>query len=336
MLKKTFKQIIPLICYASFALADINVYTHRHYESDKILFKSFTKVTGIKVNIIKGSADQLTQRLQSEGKNSPADILLTVDAGRLTRAKNLGLLEPIKSDKLIQNVPKNMRDSENYWFGITVRARVIVYAKDRVKNTELSTYEDLADPKWEGRIVVRSSNNIYNQSLMASLINVNGTENALKWAKAVRNNMARKPRGNDRDQARAVASGIADLAVINTYYLGLLENSSDKADREVAKKLEVFFPNQNDRGTHINISGGAVTSSSKNKKEAIKFLEFLTEKENQKIFCDSNYEYPLDYKSTTDETLMKWGKFKAEDINLSILGLNNTEAVKLFDLAGWE
>ena len=171
---------------------------------------------------------------------------------------------------------------------------------------------------------------------MASLINVNGTENALKWARAVRNNMARKPRGNDRDQARAVASGIADLAVINTYYLGLLENSSDKADREVAKKLKVFFPNQDDRGTHVNVSGGAVTSSSKNKKEAIKFLEFLTEKENQKVFCGSNYEYPLDYKNTTDETLMKWGKFKAEDINLSILGLNNTEAVKLFDLAGWE
>ena len=336
MLIKFFRQMIPLICGFSFVLADINVYTHRHYDSDKILFKNFTNLTGIKVNIIKGSADQLIQRLQSEGKKSPADILLTVDAGRLTRAKDLGLLQPIISNKLIQNVPKNMRDIENYWFGLTVRARVMVYAKDRVKSNELSTYEDLANPKWKGRIVVRSSNNIYNQSLMASLINVNGTENALKWAKAVRNNMSRKPRGNDRDQARAVASGIADLAVINTYYLGLLENSSDKADREVAKKLEVFFPNQNDRGTHINISGGAVTSSSKNKKEAIKFLEFLTEKENQKLFCDSNYEYPLDYKSTTDETLMKWGKFKAEDINLSILGLNNAEAVKLFDLAGWE
>jgi iron(III) transport system substrate-binding protein len=171
---------------------------------------------------------------------------------------------------------------------------------------------------------------------MASLINVNGTEKALKWAKAVRNNMSRKPRGNDRDQARAVASGVADLAVINTYYLGLLENSSNKEDREVAKKLKVFFPNQNNRGTHINISGAAVTASSKNKIEAIKFLEFLTEKENQKIFSESNYEYPLDYKNTKNETLLKWGKFKAEDINLSILGLNNAEAVKLFDLAGWE
>ena len=336
MLIKIFKQIILLLCVVSFILADINVYTHRHYDSDKVLFKAFTKVTGIKVNIIKGGADQLIQRLQSEGENSPADVLLTVDAGRLTRAKNLGLLEPVISNRLIQNVPKNMRDNENHWFGLTVRARAIVYAKDRVKISELSTYEDLANPKWKGRIVVRSSNNIYNQSLMASLINANGTSNALKWAKSVRNNMARKPRGNDRDQARAVASGLADLAVINTYYLGLLANSSDKADREVAKKLKVFFPNQNERGTHINVSGGAVTASSKNKREAIKFLEFLTEKENQKIFSESNYEYPLDYKNTKNETLIKWGKFKADEIDLSILGLNNTQAVKLFDLAGWE
>ena len=336
MLIKKLKQKIAFIYVVSFLLADINVYTHRHYNSDKILYEKFTKLTGIEVNIIKGSADQLIQRLQSEGKNSPADVLLTVDAGRLVRAKNLGLLEPISSNRLIHNVPEIMRDNENYWFGLTVRARVIVYAKDRIQNTELSTYEDLANPKWKGRIVVRSSNNIYNQSLMASLINANGTENALKWAKSVRRNMARKPRGNDRDQARAVASGVADIALINTYYLGLLENSPDKADREVAKKLNIFFPNQNGRGTHINVSGGAVTASSKNKKEAIKFLEFLTEKENQKIFSNSNYEYPLDYKNGAAEYLMKWGKFNAEDIDLSILGLNNAEAVKLFDLAEWE
>ena len=199
-------------------------------------------MSGIKVNVIKGSADQLIQRLQSEGKNSPADILLTVDAGRLVRAKDMGLLEPVSSKILTKNVPEMMRDSENHWFGLSVRARVIAYAKDRVKESQLSTYEDLADPKWKGKIVVRSSNNIYNQSLMASLINENGADNALKWAKSVRKNMARKPRGNDRDQARAVASGVADLAIINTYYLGLLANSSDKADREVAEKLNIFFP----------------------------------------------------------------------------------------------
>jgi len=336
MIDKYLKQLIFLISMISFILADINIYTHRHYDSDKILFKKFTDVTGIEVNVIKGSADQLIQRLQSEGKNSPADILLTVDAGRLVRAKDMGLLEPVSSKILTKNIPEMMRDTENHWFGLSVRARVIAYAKDRIKENELSTYEDLADPKWRGKIVVRSSNNIYNQSLLASLIDKNGSKNALKWAKSVRKNMARKPRGNDRDQARAVASGVADLAIINTYYLGLLANSSDKADREVAEKLNIFFPNQDGRGTHINVSGAAVTKSSKNKKEAIKFLEFLTEKENQRIFSEANYEYPLDYNNSKSKIHLKWGRFKADSIDLSILGKNNAEAVKIFDLAGWE
>jgi len=336
MLLRNLKQLLLFNFIFSLLLGDINVYTHRHYDADKKLFAKFTDLTGIKVNVIKGSADQLIQRLQSEGEKSPADVLLTVDAGRLVRAKNLGLLQPISSNKLIENIPAIMRDSENYWFGLTVRARVIVYAKDRVNKSELSTYEDLANPKWNGRIVIRSSNNIYNQSLMASLIEANGTKNALKWAKLVRKNMSRKPRGNDRDQARAVASGVADLALVNTYYIGLLANSSDKADREVAEKLNVFFPNQNGRGTHINVSGGGVASSSRNKIEAIRFLEFLTESENQKIFSESNYEYPLDYKNTNDQFFLKWGKFKADDMNLSILGERNSNAVKLFDIAGWE
>jgi len=335
MVKKYIKQAI-LFSMLSIVMGDINVYTHRHYDSDKILFKKFTNLTGIKINVIKGSADQLIQRLQSEGENSPADVLLTVDAGRLVRAKNLGLLEPISSKKLLNNVPENMRDGENYWFGLSVRARVIVYAKDKIKTSELSTYEDLASSKWRGRIVVRSSNNIYNQSLLASIIESNGTKQALKWAKSVRNNMARKPRGNDRDQARAVASGVADLAIINTYYLGLLANSKDKADREVAKKLKVFFPNQNGRGTHINVSGAAVTASSKNKKEAIRFLEFLTEEDSQKTFSESNYEYPLDYQNTESKILKDWGKFRADNLDLTILGEKNSDAVKLFDLAGWE
>ena len=336
MIDKYLKQLIILISMISFILADINIYTHRHYDSDKILFKKFTDMSGIKVNVIKGSADQLIQRLQSEGKNSPADILLTVDAGRLVRAKNMGLLEPVSSKILTKNIPEMMRDSENHWFGLSVRARVIAYAKDRIKENELSTYEDLADPKWRGKIVVRSSNNIYNQSLLASLINENGSKNALKWAKSVRKNMARKPRGNDRDQARAVASGVADLAIINTYYLGLLANSSDKADREVAEKLNIFFPNQNGRGTHINVSGVAVTKSSKNKKEAIRFIEFLTQEDNQRIFSEANYEYPLDYNNSKSKIHLKWGRFKADSIDLSILGKNNAEAVKIFDLAGWE
>ena len=333
---KNIKYLAICIFITSSMLADLNIYTHRHYDSDKLLFKKFTDLTGIKINVIKGGADQLIQRLISEGENSPADVLLTVDAGRLERAKSLGLLKPVYSDILIKNIPTNMRDYDNYWFGLTVRARVIVYSKERVNKNELSTYEDLASPKWKGRIVARSSNNIYNQSLMASIINANGIDGALEWAKSVRGNMARKPRGNDRDQARAVASGIADLAIINTYYLGLLENSTDSKDRKVAKKLGVFFPNQNNRGTHINISGGAITASSKNVEQALKFLEFLSNQENQKIFSSVNYEYPLKFKNTNSTTLLSWGGFKSDSVHLSILGKNNAEAVKLFDIARWE
>ena len=336
MYLKYFKLLITLSLFYSFTFSELNIYTHRHYDSDKALFKKFTDKTGIEVNVIKGSADQLIQRLVSEGQDSPADILISVDAGRLVRAKQLGLLQAGYSSKLIENVPEDFRDSENFWFGLSVRARVMVFAKNRVNKKELSTYEDLADSKWHGRIVIRSSNNIYNQSLLASIIEHNGRESAVEWAKLVRNNMARKPRGNDRDQARAVANGVADLTLINTYYLGLLANSSKKEDREVAKKLEVFFPNQDGRGTHINISGGAITASSKNKKEAIRFLEFLTEPINQKIFAESNFEYPLDYKNTDNELFSSWGSFKADNIDLSILGLKNLEAVKVFDIAGWE
>jgi len=318
------------------AVAEVNVYSHRHYDSDKILFNQFTKETGIKVNVVKASADQLIQRLISEGKNSPADVLLTVDAGRLHRAKAAGVLQPVSSKTLDKNVPSAMRDPEGHWFGMTVRARVLVYSKSRVKPGELSTYEDLANSKWKGRVVARSSSNIYNQSLLASVIDAHGSQKALAWAKAVRGNMARSPQGSDRDQARAVAAGLADVAIMNTYYLGILANSSSAADREVAAKVAVFFPNQKDRGTHVNVSGGGVTASAKNKKEAIKFLEFLTSSESQKTFGNVNYEYPVKIKTNKSKLLKSWGSFKADDVNLSTLGKNNAEAVKLFDRAGWE
>ena len=205
-----------------------------------------------------------------------------------------------------------------------------------MKPSELSTYEDLANSKWKGKIAVRSSSNIYNQSLMASIIAANGTTQALSWAKSVRKNMARAPRGSDRDQARAVAAGLADVGIMNSYYLGILANSSNPKDRDVFKKVSVFFPNQTGRGTHINISGGGVTKSSKNKKNAIKFLEFLTSSESQKIFGNVNYEYPIKIETNKSELLKSWGLFKADKVNLSILGIKNSEAVKLFDKAGWE
>lgn len=316
--------------------AQINLYTHRHYDSDKILFEKFTKETGIKINVIKGSADQLIQRMISEGKNSPADILLTVDAGRLHRAKEAGVLQSINSKTINKNVPSEMRDPDGFWYGLTVRARVIVYAKDRINSNELSTYEDLATAKWKGKIAIRSSGNIYNQSLMASLIEANGSRRALRWAIGIRKNMARAPRGNDRDQVRAVAAGLADIAVVNTYYLGILANSKEKKDRDVFNKVSVFFPNQNNRGTHINISGAGIAKYSKNKSDAIKFIEFLTSPEAQETFGKVNYEYPLFIENNKSDLLKSWGSFKADKQNLSILGIRNSEAVKLFDRADWK
>ena len=330
------KIYLTLILVCTNLQAQINIYSHRHYDSDKILFKKFTDQTGIEINVIKGSADQLIERLISEGGNSPADILLTVDAGRLHRAKVAGILQPIESKILSENIPPSMRDEDDYWFGLTVRARVLVYSKERVTPDQLSTYEDLANRKWRGKIAVRSSSNIYNQSLMASIIASNGSRKALSWAKSIRKNMARAPRGSDRDQARAVAAGLADVAIMNTYYLGILANSPDAKDREVFKKVSVFFPNQNDRGTHINVSGAGITKSSKNKKDAIKFLEFLSGSDSQKTFGSVNYEYPIKIEANQSELLNSWGPFKYDKLNLSVLGANNAEAVKLFDKAGWE
>ena len=328
-------SLLVLIASAPIS-AQINLYTHRHYDSDKILFEKFTKETGIKINVIKGSADQLIQRMISEGKNSPADILLTVDAGRLHRAKEAGVLQSINSKTINKNVPSEMRDPDGFWYGLTVRARVIVYAKDRIDSNELSTYEDLATAKWKGKIAIRSSGNIYNQSLMASLIEANGSRRALRWAMGIRKNMARAPRGNDRDQVRAVAAGLADIAVVNTYYLGILANSKEKKDRDVFNKVSVFFPNQNNRGTHINISGAGIAKYSKNKSDAIKFIEFLTSPEAQETFGKVNYEYPLFIENNKSDLLKSWGTFKADKQNLSILGIRNSEAVKLFDRADWK
>ncbi|MBF89765.1 MAG: Fe(3+) ABC transporter substrate-binding protein [Candidatus Marinimicrobia bacterium] len=338
-MKKVFNIIIFIFFIViphSNSNAEINIYSHRHYDADKILYKSFTKETGIKINVIKGGADQLIERIISEGKDSPADILITVDAGRLERAKASGILQSASSKILDKNVPIEMRDPEGYWYGLTVRARVIVYSKNRVKPSELSTYEDLSHPKWKGRIVARSSNNIYNQSLLASIIAANGRNKALKWAKEVRQNMARSPRGSDRDQARAVSDGLADIAIMNTYYIGILANSSNPSDREVAKNVGVFFPNQKGRGTHINVSGAGITTSSKNKKDALKFLEFMTRNKSQEVFGNVNYEYPLRMKNNQSSLLKSWGPFKLDSLNLSELGKKNSEAVKLFDLADWE
>ena len=336
---KKINIILIFLLFTSISLCEINVYSHRHYDGDKKLFKQFTEETGIKVNVIKGSADQLIQRLQSEGSNSPADVLLTVDAGRLVKAKELGLLTPISSEELENNVPKSMRDAESYWFGLSVRARVIVFAKDRVSENELSTYEDLTNPKWKGRLVIRSSNNIYNQSLVASLIKNNGKKATEAWAEGVVSNMARTPKGNDRAQIMAVAAGEADIAVANTYYLALMLSGKKGAEQqEAAKKVKPFFPNQDGRGTHMNISCAGLVKGAPNKSNAIKLVEFLLSKEAQEHIVNNTFEYPMIAGVSPHELVVNMGLDFKQDLTTKVVnyGKNQAAAVTAMTGAGWK
>jgi iron(III) transport system substrate-binding protein len=315
---------------------EVNVYTHRHYAPDQELFAKFEKETGIKVNVVNASADELILKMENEGAQSPADVLITVDAGRLQRAKEKGLLQSVSSNILNTNVPAHLRDTDNQWFGLTKRARVIVYAKDRVKPEDLSTYEGLTESKWQGKVLIRSSGNIYNQSLMASVIANAGEEEAKAWAAGMVKNMARSPKGNDRDQMKAVVAGEGDIAIVNTYYLGNLLSSNDPTEVSVGEKIGVFFPNQEDRGTHINVSGAGVAKYAPNKTNAVKFIEFLSGKEAQKVFSSTNFEYPVNPNVEMSDLLKSWGAFKEDKLPLSKLGELNKEAVLLFDQIGWK
>lgn len=335
MFKKLVLGIL-MVSSISYANSEVNVYSHRHYEADKQLFKMFEDKTGIKVNVVKAKANELMKRLEKEGKNSPADVLITADVGRLYLAQQKGLLQTIDSKLLNETIPKKLRDKDGYWFGLTKRARVIAYNKDKVKPSQLSTYEDLTSSKWHKKILVRKSSNIYNQSLLASFIASQGEEKARAWAKGIVNNMARTPAGSDRDQMKAVAAGIGDIAIVNTYYVGKLLNSKKKNEVMVGKKMGVFFPNQNGRGTHINISGAGVTKSSKNKENAIKLLEFLVSPEAQSIFAEANYEYPVNPSIEPSKLLQSWGEFKEDPTPLYKFGVYNADAVKIFDEINWK
>lgn len=314
----------------------VNLYTDRHYDSDEKLYSTFTQETGIKVNIVKGKSDELIERLKTEGADTEADLFITADAARLHSAKVNSLLQPVNSPVLNGNIPENLRDKENYWFGLTKRARVIVYAKDRVNPSELSTYADLTNPKWKGKILVRGADSVYNRSLIASFIETMGEENAKKWAAGIVANMARTPKGGDRDQAKAIAAGEGDIAIMNTYYFGLMLNSNDPEERKVAEKLAVFFPDQNGKGAHINVSGAGVVKSAKNKENAIKLLEFLSGEKAQKAYAEANYEYPVLKGVSPSELLHSWGSFKEQSVNLSILGENSEKAVKILNEVGWK
>jgi iron(III) transport system substrate-binding protein len=316
--------------------AEVNVYSARKEALIKPLLDQFTNQTDIKVNMVTGNADALIKRLEVEGDNSPADLLLTVDVARLDRANQKMLFQSVDSEILINTIPEIYRDKEGDWFGLSLRSRVIIYAKDRVNPDQLESYEALANPEWKGKLCVRSSNNVYNQSLVASLIVHRGAEETEEWAQGLVNNFARPPKGGDRDQIKAVAAGQCDVALVNTYYLGGMQNSVLEEEKSAAAKVGLFWPNQSDRGTHINISGAGVTKSAKNKEEAVKLLEFLVSDEAQQWYANKNYEYPVKPGISINETLRQWGNFVSDEVNIDQLGKLNADAVRLMDRAGWK
>jgi len=335
MLRAVALLLVSILARGISAEEVVNVYSARHYDTDDSLFETFEKETGIKVKVIEASSDALLERLEREGDRSPADVFITVDAGRLDQAEKKGIFAPVDSKILRERVPSHLRHPENLWFGLTKRVRVILVSKERVKPGEITRYEDLADPKWKGRVLIRSSTNVYNQSLVGSLIEEHGEEKAFAWCQALVANMARPPQGGDRDQIRAVASGEGDVAVSNHYYFAHMLTSKDEADRKAAETVRLVFPNQEDRGAHVNISGAGVVKTAPNKANAIKFLEFLVSKEAQEVFAAGNNEYPVVEGVEPPPVLKKFGEFKADDVSAHAFGKNNAKAIRLMDRAKW-
>lgn len=314
----------------------VNIYSARHYESDAKIYEEFEKETGIKVNIVQGKAEELIERIEREGQNTQADLFITVDGGILNTAKSRDILQDSSSKIIEDQVPSEFRDVDNNWIGIATRARVIVYSKERVNPSELSTYEELTLDKWNGKILARSSTSLYNQSLVASIIAIDGEAKAEEWTKGMVNNFAREPKGNDRDQAKDIVAGIGDIAIMNTYYIGLMANSSDSEEVKVADSVGVFFPNQETTGTHLNISGVGITKHSKNKNNAIKFIEFITDVKAQTIISNMNFEFPVNEKAEMPELLKSWGSFKKQDLDYGVLGEYNKTATEILNKVGWK
>ena len=317
---------------------EVNLYSQRHYSVDEKQYAAFEKETGIKVNVIKANADELIERMKNEGDNGPADLFITVDAGKLFRAKELGLLQKFSSKKINNQIINAVKDPSGYWIPITYRARIIVYSNERVNKEDLSTYEDLSNPKWQSKILVRSSTNSYNQALMSSIVANLGEDKALEWAKAVVSNFSRDPKGSDRDQVKAIAAGQGDVAIVNSYYIGLLLSSEREEELNAGNSISVFFPNQEEgeRGTHINVSAIGLTKNSPNKENAIKLIEYLTSKKAQMLYTAHSFEYPVNPEVKPDPIVQKWGEFKKDSLDLNKLGEFREEAVLIFDKAGWK
>ncbi|MCP1673461.1 iron(III) transport system substrate-binding protein [Natronocella acetinitrilica] len=317
------------------AAQQVNVYSARHYDSDNELFDRFTEQTGISVRVLQGDSDQLIERIRREGAASPADVLITVDAGRLWRAEESGVLQSVESDVLDERIPAYLRHPEGLWFGLSQRMRVIFYNKEAFDPSLISTYEDLADPQFEGQICIRSSTNVYNQSLLASMIDAHGVDGTTDWARGLVSNLARQPQGGDTDQIRGVAAGECEISVANHYYYVRLAVSDDPADREVADRVGIIFPNQDDRGIHVNVGGAGVVAGAPNRDNAIRLLEYLASDEAQELFAKGNHEYPVVDGVPLDEVVAGWGEIRFDELNVGTLGRNNPDAVRIADRVGW-
>ena len=335
-------QILLMLClFGHVVMAnEVNIYTSRHYDSDDALYAEFTKETGIAVNIVSGKGSALLQRLKAEGVNSPADIFFTVDAGNLWKVQKEKLFQSIQSKNVLKVVPVNLRGPNNEWTAIAKRARVIFYNPMNVDESEIKDlrYEDLANPKWKNRIVIRSSSNMYNQSLVASLIASIGEKSTEEWAKKLVSNFTRKPQGNDRSQIMAVANGEADIAIANSYYIGImLSGSAGQEQQEAANKVKIVFPNQQDRGAHINISGAGILKNSPNPSNANLFLEFLLSKRVQENMVNKSYEYPIAQGVLPSKEIASFGtNFKEDQTSVKSFGELNPDAVRLMDRSGWK
>ena len=315
----------------------VNIYSGRHYHTDEALYTGFTKATGIKINRIEAGEDAIIERIRNEGARSPADVMITVDAGRLWRAEQLGLFQPVKSQTLESRIPESLRDPGGQWFGFSTRARVIAYNKDKVRAGEINSYEQLAEPKWKGRVCMRSSTNVYNLSLMGALIDHLGEAKAEAWAKGVRANLAQDPKGGDTDQLKAVAAGLCDVTVSNQYYYARLARSDKPDEKQIADKLAIVLPNQSSWGTHVNISGAGVLKNAPHRDNAVKFLEYLASDEAQRYFADGNNEWPA-VKSVKVENpvLNALGNFKRDALNVAMLGKNQPGSQKIYDRVAWK
>jgi iron(III) transport system substrate-binding protein len=315
----------------------INIYSARHYQSDDELYQAFTDATGIEVRRIEGTDDALIERILQEGSASPADILFTVDAGRLWRAEQAGIFQDVESPTLKERVPAQYRHPEGKWFGFSSRARLIFYDPERIEPGAITRYEDLADPRWKGEICARSGGHIYNLSLMASMIAHHGLEDAEAWARGVVANLARDPQGGDTDQIRAVAAGECGIAIANSYYFARFIGSEDPADAALVEKIRWVFPNQADRGTHVNISGAGIAVNAPNPSQALEFLEFLASNEAQTRFARGNNEYPVvEGAALENPALEQLGDFKADSLDAALFGVHQAEAQRALDRAGWK